>query len=103
LLISTGIAFVAAAEVAQVAIGVSSIVLYDLSLLFSGSHPSTFGFPKAHSVCHLEFPLADQNCSPPELAAPTVFPRTDPDERLLAHPVLISDDWRQSEHHLSGV
>ena len=23
--------------------------------------------------------------------------RTDPDERFLAHPVLISDDWRQSE------
>jgi len=23
-------------------------------------------------------------------------PRTDPDERSLAHPVLISDDWRQS-------
>ena len=26
-----------------------------------------------------------------------VAPRTDPDGRLLAHPVLIADDWRQSE------
>ncbi len=25
-------------------------------------------------------------------------PRTDPDGRSLAHPVLISDEWRQSEH-----
>ena len=24
-------------------------------------------------------------------------PRSDPDGRLLAHPVLISDDWRQSD------
>jgi hypothetical protein len=24
-------------------------------------------------------------------------PRTDPDGRLLTHPVLISDDWRQSD------
>src|ERR1700730_14835520 len=26
-----------------------------------------------------------------------IAPRTDRDGRLLAHPVLISDDWRQSE------
>ena len=26
-----------------------------------------------------------------------IAPRTDPDGRLLAHPVLIADDWRQSE------
>ena len=26
-----------------------------------------------------------------------IAPRADPDGRLLAHPVLIVDDWRQSE------